>query len=213
MSEALERKARSEQILAGAGIGVNPALPTIEASEDVEIRHADEVAPRALCLVLLSAKGAGMPNEVISSLVDIHGAEPFFTPAERAFYESAGPSEEDMVAFSWAAEAARPLFWALGFLGELGLPNEESTADDLVDLIEEHRLEGLISRARMRRAGEILDRADLIYRCHWAVRQAELDGNPHACPLNPSVTMERHRALNWLIGSQGQEWDDVSTDT
>jgi len=25
--------------------------------------------------------------------------------------------------------------------------------------------------------------------------------------------VERHPALNWLLGYQGQEWDDVSTDT
>ena len=27
------------------------------------------------------------------------------------------------------------------------------------------------------------------------------------------VVMERHYALNWLIGYSDQEWDDVTTDT
>jgi len=27
------------------------------------------------------------------------------------------------------------------------------------------------------------------------------------------VTLERHYALNWLIGYMEQEWDDISTDT
>ncbi|MDR2636809.1 MAG: DUF4272 domain-containing protein [Zoogloeaceae bacterium] len=31
--------------------------------------------------------------------------------------------------------------------------------------------------------------------------------------MEPGVTMERHYALNWLIGYMDQEWDDISTDT
>ena len=31
--------------------------------------------------------------------------------------------------------------------------------------------------------------------------------------LNRGVVMERHYALNWLIGYAGRDWDEVSTDT
>jgi hypothetical protein len=39
--------------------------------------------------------------------------------------------------------------------------------------------------------------------------------NNRAAPaeLDEGIVMERHDALNWLIGSMNQEWDAVSTDT
>ena len=60
---------------------------------------------------------------------------------------------------------------------------------------------------------EVLDQADLIYRYHWAVVDANLKGKLPPGKLDGGVTMERHYALNWLIGYFDQEWDDISTDT
>ena len=31
--------------------------------------------------------------------------------------------------------------------------------------------------------------------------------------MDYDVVIERHHALNWLIGYENQQWDDVSTDT
>ena len=65
----------------------------------------------------------------------------------------------------------------------------------------------------LRAKTRILDEADLIYRYHWAIRDALRRGNPSSGSLHPGVVMERHKAFNWLIGYQGQDWEDVSTDT
>ena len=70
-----------------------------------------------------------------------------------------------------------------------------------------------VDQARLRPAAQILDQAHRIYRYHWAVRDAELESRPVPAGLNPGVTMERHQALNWLIGYLGQDWDNVSADT
>ena len=39
------------------------------------------------------------------------------------------------------------------------------------------------------------------------------NGKPAPAGLNDDVAMERHHALNWLIGSMDQDWDDISLDT
>ena len=52
-----------------------------------------------------------------------------------------------------------------------------------------------------------------IYLIHWAVRDARLNGRPVPNNYHPGVVLERHHALNWLIGYCGQDWDDISTDT
>ncbi len=71
----------------------------------------------------------------------------------------------------------------------------------------------LLAGAKLRTATTILDEADLIYRIHWAVVDARLRRSPFPMAVEAGVVYERHYALNWLIGYQGQEWDDVSTDT
>ena len=62
---------------------------------------------------------------------------------------------------------------------------------------------------------QILDEADLIYRLHWAVRHADLNGRPIPLPLNRDMVMERHHALNWLIVPREEPypWDEIPTDT
>jgi len=70
-----------------------------------------------------------------------------------------------------------------------------------------------IQDANLRPIGEILDEADLIYRYHWAVKNARSKGEPPPANLDKGVVLERHHALNWLIGYMDQEWDDISTDT
>jgi hypothetical protein len=103
------------------------------------------------------------------------------------------------------------MFWALEWLDEpLGVPREICEVPFLASMVGnvELTLNGLKPQA------EILDEADFIYRCHWATRQAGLDGQPPSGGLDSGVTMERHHALNWLIGyGDDAEWDDVTTDT
>ena len=69
----------------------------------------------------------------------------------------------------------------------------------------------VIQDSELRPIADILDQADLIYRYHWAVRNARLKGQPTPAALNPDVTQERHHALNWLI--MAEAWDDVPIDT
>lgn len=48
---------------------------------------------------------------------------------------------------------------------------------------------------------------------HGAVVDARVNDRAAPAGLEPGVTMERHHALNWLIGYMDQAWDEVSTDT
>ena len=66
----------------------------------------------------------------------------------------------------------------------------------------------------MRPVDEILDAADLNYRYDWACVNARIDRKSLPCGLNESVVVERHKALNWLIGADGAEdWDKIVVNT
>lgn len=82
-----------------------------------------------------------------------------------------------------------------------------------VSILADRDIETFIKEAKLRPLNEILDPADLIYRYHWAVVDAIINGKAAPAGLDSGVVMERHYALNWLIGYMDQSWDNISTDT
>lgn len=64
---------------------------------------------------------------------------------------------------------------------------------------------------KLRSETELLEKADLAYCLHWAIRDAELNGNPTPGSVPARVVVERRRALEWMLGEES--WDDASLDT
>jgi hypothetical protein len=121
------------------------------------------------------------------------------------------PSEHDRAQFIWRYEAAWTLLWALGFVARLGRPDQVCNVEFVAKTMIETTTSRFIEESELRPTADILDQADLIYRYHWAVRDASLKGQKIPARLNADVALERHHTLNWLI--LDEEWDDVSIDT
>lgn len=206
------RKSFMEDRLAAEGVRVNPHLPVIESEAETSLRSAQEVAGRLLALVIVAAKGEGLEPEHVGAFMAKRGILPLLTPKERAFIEDPAPSRHECVQFSWRYEAAWVLFWALGWVerGTLGLPRATCDVAGMVATVRD--TDDLAARG-LRRTNDVLNEADLIYRCDWAVVQASIDGEEPSGGLHPGVTRERHRALNWLIRYEDADWDEVPTDT
>lgn len=211
--EAVTRKAQSEAILRSEGVPINEFLPVIDTASEAKARSTEEVAHRALALLIVAVKGEGLEQPIVDRVVKDYGIAGHFTPNEAAFIQDASPSQNDRVQFSWRYEAAWVLLWALGYIEELNKPTEICDVRRAVKLMQERSTEQFIADAKLRPLSEILDQADRIYRYHWAVVDARINGREPPASLEPGVTMERHYALNWLIGYMDQEWDDISTDT
>jgi uncharacterized protein DUF4272 len=209
---ALARKRRSDELLRAEGVPVNEHLPAIEDETQVRRRERDEIAYRALALIVVSMRGGGLDETEVRQVVADFRLAKHFTPAERAFMKNPQPSEQDRQQFSWRIEAAWVLLWSLGYVDELGKPTAECDVAAAVRTLGERDEKQFLAEAKLRPLAEIVEQADRIYRYHWAVVDESIGGKP-AGDLNVDVVMERHHALNWLIGYLGQEWDDVSTDT
>lgn len=206
------RKAWAETVLQAEGVPTNLHLPMIESESQITLRTPSEIANRLRALAIIAARGAGLSQANARDFVKKRGIGPHLTSAERAFLETREPSQRDQIQFSWRYEAAWVLFWALGHVdGPLGPPRDTCDVDTMTDVII--NVPDLNRRAP-RSANDVLNEADLAYRYHWAVRQADIDGANPPAGLNPSVVLERHHALNWLIGyNDNADWEEVTTDT
>lgn len=210
---AVQRKNRSEAVLHSEGVPVNKFLPAIEAEGEATHRSKDEVAFRALALLVVAVKGEGLEQPIVDRLVKDYGLEKRFTPKEKAFIRNTAPSQRDRVQFTWRYEAAWVLLWALGYVEKLEKPTNICDVPRAVEFMKKRTASQFVADAKLRSPSEVLDQADRIYRYHWAVVDARVNGKKAPAELQPGVTLERHYALNWLVGYMGQEWDDISTDT
>jgi hypothetical protein len=210
--EALERKARSEAVLKSEGLPINQHLPVIETEGQATRRSKEEVAYRAMALLVVAVKGEGLEQARTLEIVKEYDLEQHLTPDELAFIRNPSPSQDQKVQFSWRYEAAWTLLWALGYVETLGKPTEICDVQRAVKTMLDREPEQFVAEATLRPLSEILDQADLIYRYNWAAVDARVNGGDLA-DLDPGVTVERHHALNWLIGYMDQAWDDITTDT
>lgn len=211
--ESLERKTRSIERLKSEAVPVLDSLPAIESESESTRRASEEVARRAIALCIVAIKGEGVDEAFLKNQLDQFGSLLDFTPEELAFIQNAKPSQQDLVEFSWRYECYWVMLWALGFVGKLGRPDQQCEVRHGHSFLKSRGREGFIKDANLRPQAEILDEADLIYRYHWATVDARINGRETPVGLHRGIVMERHYALNWLIGYCDQEWDEVSTDT
>jgi len=211
--EAASRKERSEALLRAEEVPINKTLPVIETEREAKHRTKDEIAYRALTLLVVAVKGEGLDQPTVDRIVKDYGLESHLTPKERSFIKNALPSPHDRVQFAWRYEAAWTLLWALGYVERLDRPSGICDVPRAVRLMQERNASQFVADAKLRPLSEILDQADRIYRYHWAVVDARVNGRNPLSGIEPGVTLERHYALNWLIGYMEQQWDDISTDT
>lgn len=208
--EAAARKARSLAQLRREGVPVLPSLPVIATEAQSLRRDPEAVVQRSIGLAITAVTGELGDPDLAHGLIRQFGADGFLTPEESAFVLE--PHLFDRAKFGWRYEGVRVLLWALG-LADLPYPEAIVDVGPMTAELRDLGTEGLRRAARLRPQAEILDATDLHYRYHWAVVQARLDGTPPPARLYPGVVYERHYALNWLIGSGGQDWDAIRTDT
>lgn len=212
-AEAQSRKDRSIAILRTGKVPFIEHLPLIETEAESTRRTTEQVATRAMALCIVAVKGEGLEQEIIDKLVEDYQLALAFTPKEKEFIDNPNPSEHDRVQFAWRYECYWVMLWALGYVDELERPDQICDVKQAVSFLRDNGRDGFLKKAKLRAQSEILDAADLIYRYHWAVVDARINDRPAPAGLDGGIIMERHHALNWLMGYMDQEWDDVSTDT
>jgi hypothetical protein len=187
----------------------------VESEEGTRLRSPEEVGIRIACLFCVAGSAFHVEDTVFKEYLREHGLWDYLSPEEASFLSADAPERKSIINFTWRCEALFVLMWAARLFDELPLPRKETDTGAIVSRFPDVDRPPwpFIRGVRLRRKAEILDASDLIYRLHWATRQAGLEGKPPPTGLLTSVVQEWHHAINWLTRYDDQDWDEVATDT
>ena len=212
-AEMIARKERSHAYLAQKKVPINKTLPFIEDSSSAKVRSPKEIAERLVGCTICAIGGETGDKKVVNECLTLFSAQKYLTPQEREFVERGLSNQQARIQFSWRYERSWVLLWALGYIDELSYPSGICDVPKLAGMLQGKKVEDLIANAKPRSKQELLDAADLIYRLDWAAVDARVKKKPAPAGMDSGVVVERHAALNWLIGYLDQSWDEITTDT
>ncbi len=202
-----KKKIKNEQLKIESDIYIS------EDVKDLIIRKPNEVAERILALFAVISKVHQNNNESFWLWYKVNQIEKFLSHQEVNFINDENPSEEDLITFSWRAEALVSLLWSAKVLKEMPPLNSEFdiySIENISKLIKDSTY--FIKNIELRSKSELQKMEYELFDSHWRVRDARLFNKEMPIDLNPSIVYERRYAMSWIIGF-GENWDDVPTDT
>ena len=137
-------------------------------------------------------------------------------PSEVGYIDTPTPSREQTINASWLSERLVVILWALQALNELPKPYEQCDPTAFREILPPYAAVGVadfIASAKLRVPSELIAMADELLELHWEARDARIKGRHPSPPVDLGIIQERHHAINWLIGYDRLEWDEVTTDT
>lgn len=200
-------RSKSLAQLAKVGVTLPATLPMID---EFAVRPLREIVDRIICLNAVAAVAHGFDKEKASAWLSQERMLENLTDDERSLFKS-GASGFDR--FKVQVEGMWALTWLVSIVPNLDFWRgcDPRFVTMLPSLKIAESASNFRSRARLRNEIEIGAELDLAYCLHWALRQAELNGEKPPKGLIPFVVVERRRALEWSIGHA--DWHKVSLDT
>jgi hypothetical protein len=210
-----DRKARSESLLKKEGIPFLPSLPCVKSEAETKLRSAQEVGIRICCLFGVVGYAFELDDPVFKEYLKKNQLCDHLTSNETSFLADPNPTQQSVANFTWQSEAMFLLMWSARLFESLPMPRSETATREIVLRLPsvDKSPWPFIQEVLLRSKAELLDGSDLIYRLHWATRQAGLEGKPPPSELSPGIVQEWHHAINWITRYDDLDWDQVSTDT
>jgi Domain of unknown function (DUF4272) len=209
---------RSTSVSKASSLGVKIPIELPVLDSPAQLRTAEEICSRALAMHAVAASAYGADRRTVRGWLRMEGLDPFLTQEEVGYLESS-PREaalkfrEQIGRFRMQIEGIWALAWVLSRVSELDFNRDcdDNFAEMFPDLGRESG-DHFRSLAKLRSGEEIVQFCDLAYRLHWAVRDAQLKHLVQPLKVLPEVTVERRRALEWVIDPE-TPWEDISLDT
>jgi hypothetical protein len=212
MITATHLKTETEASLKKRGYPVNPHLPQIEELADLRIASSLDVRRRCLILASVCGRAYGAKYDLVVPWIDDHGLREFCTQDEVELIDEKNPSESQKAAFRPQPEALWEFAWVLKMIPEVD--HFKPCSDKLVHMFPKPGEDpsGFLAATDMQDAVALYREADRLYRIHWAVRDASLNGRKAPNGQGEYVSLYRLQAINWTMQS-GVPWDEVDVST
>ena len=178
-------------------------------------RSAEEIARRAIALHCVIAASHGVSREDLSKWLKQEELWDALSPIEEKFLRSASPTTNEVRNATWRVEAQVALLWAISKIESMSGLSEQCDTGPLVDAIPDlfSETEDFIRSAVLRDREAVHEEYERVYNAHWKARDAVRRGVPIPDSVDLEIVQERHYGFNWLIGYEGLDWDQITTDT
>lgn len=205
-----------------AGFKPSNSLPT---EFEKELRPTIEIARRLHAIKAMVlwvwAPEESVPSETILNFANHNLLGDYMSESERNILRTSRDDIRLKNIIGWKFENAWPLAWYFGYI-EPDISGQMMTGDQMHDILTNHTcpLDGIVDfwirDKKTISEVEILNKEDLFYCLHNAVRSAQLgretvpsDFDPG---LNGGVIHERRHSLTWML-SKNTGWDETDLST
>lgn len=222
--EQISRRLRSRKILEENFIYVPVWYPVIESESESQCRSPEEIAERAVTLLIISLysecriqekMGYEEAYRFVEDIIESFDAEEFLSPSEREYINNPDSTEQEQISYSWKYENLFVMEWALGLVDELDFPDHICDVPNVVKLLNEcSTISDILEKSNPKSKKQLLDECDLIFCLDWSCVDTRIHNLSAPAGMDNGVVLERHKSLNWLVGADDRaEWDLVGTNT
>ncbi len=205
-----------------AGFKAARSLPTDLGRS---LRPSLEIAKRlnaikALVLWLMVPQDS-LPDERILTFIMLNNLTECMSDAEKSILDLARDDEQARNSIGWKFENAWPLAWYFGYT-EPAIDGQMMTGEQMQDILQNHscnldgKVEDWIQDKTTISEEKLLEKEDLFYCLHNAVRSAQIGGDTVPNGFDPigngGVIHERRHSLTWMV-SEGVAWADTDLST
>ena len=211
----LIRKQKNNNFLLKHNISFAKSLSCLYKDEEISLKSLDEVCKRAIVCLIIVQIACDIRNgryeeskEFFLPLLKNFDVENCLNSKEKRIIDGSY-TDQDVIDMDWAYEAYWALCWCLGLINDIS--NSSMLCDcnlAVAFVVNASSFDEFKNKCKLRSIQEILDMHDLYYRYNWVVNEKKV--NPRACigNINPSIAIERRRALEWLL-SDIDDWYNI----
>jgi hypothetical protein len=212
MISAKDLKTETEAYLKKRGYPVNPHLPQIEELDDLRIASSLDIRRRCLILASVCGRAYGAKYELVVPWIDDHGLRQFCTEGEVELIDEKRPSESQKAPFRLQPEALWEFGWVLKIIPSVD--HFKPCSENLVHMFPKPGEDpsAFLGSTELQDSEALHREADRLYRIHWAVRDAALNGRKPPNGQGEYLTLYRLQAINWTVQSD-VPWDEVDVST
>lgn len=213
-----KRREKNNHFLKENNITASETMPCLYEDDEVSLKDTAALAQRAVACLLTVQIACDIANHqyeesirFFKPMLENYGVLDCLNAKEQRILDGSY-STQDAIDIDWAYEAYWALCWYLGFVEDIRDGSELCDCDKAVSFLRKAAsMQEFIDHCSVRSKEELLDMQDLYYRYQWAINDAKVNPASSAGALNPSVVIERRRALEWII-SEENDWYDLDLD-